>query len=157
MLCVTFQMNVQLANVLSDVSGVTGQAIIKAILKGERDPHKLAALRDYRVKANEQQIAQSLEGHWQDDHLFVLRQEQDGYEFCQKQMAECDRQLAQYLTQMEDRSQGATVPNETRKGRRKKKKGNAPHFDLRQELFRMTGTDLTQIDGIDVMTAMTIL
>ncbi len=88
------QMNIQLANVLSDVSGMTGQAIIKAILKGERDPHKLAALRDLRVKASEEQIAQSLEGNWQLDLLFVLKQEQDGYEFCQKQMAECDHQLA---------------------------------------------------------------
>ena len=58
---------------------------------------------------------------------------------------------------MEDHSQGATLPNETRKGRRRNKKGNAPQFDVRQELFCMTGTDLTQIDGIDVMTAMTIL
>src|SRR5437660_7495929 len=70
------QMNIQLGNVLSDVSGVTGQAIIKAILKDERDPHKLAALRDCRVKANEEQIARSLEGNWQDDLLFVLKQEQ---------------------------------------------------------------------------------
>ena len=152
------QMNVQLANVLSDVSGVTGQAIIKAILKGERDPHKLAALRDYRVKAKEQQIAQSLEGHWQPDLLFVLKQEQDGYEFCQKQMAECDRQLAQYLQQREDRSHGAPLPEEKRKGRlRKTKKGNTPQFDMREGLFRMTGTDLTRIDGIDVMTATTVI
>ena len=152
------QMNVQLANVLSDVSGVTGQAIIKAILKGERDPHKLAALRDYRVKANEQQIAHSLEGHWQPDLLFVLKQEQDGYEFCQKQMAECDRQLAQYLQQREDRSHSAPLPEEKRKGRlRKTKKGNTPQFDMREGLFRMTGTDLTRIDGIDVMTATTVI
>jgi transposase len=151
------QMNIQLANVISDISGMTGQAIIKAILGGERDPHELAAYRDFRVKAGKEEIPQALEGNWQDDQLFVLQQEQDGYEFCQKQMAECDRQLAQYLAQIEDRSQGSTLPEETRKGRRKKKKGNAPQFDLRQELFRMTGTDLTQIDGIDVMTAMTIL
>jgi hypothetical protein len=108
------------------------------------------------VKASEEEIARSLEGNWQDDLLFVLRQEQAGYEFCQKQMGECDRQLEQYLQQMEDRSQGAALPEETRKGRRKKKKGNAPRFDLRALLFRMTGVDLTQIDGIDVMTAMTI-
>jgi hypothetical protein len=62
-----------------------------------------------------------------------------------------------YLRQREDRSQGASLPEEKRKGRLKKKKGNAPQFDLRTELFRMTGTDLTQIDGIDVMTATTIL
>ena len=152
------QMNIQLANVLSDVSGMTGQAIIQAILAGERDPHKLAVFRDFRVKASEEQIARSLEGHWQEDLLFVLKQEQDGYEFCQKQMAECDRQLKQYLQQREDRSQGAILPEEKRKERRrKKKKGNAPGFDLRAELFRMTGTDLSQIDGIDVTTAMTIL
>src|ERR1700732_610224 len=87
------QMNIQLANVLSDVSGTTGQAIINAILAGERDPHKLAEFRNPRVKASKEQIARGLEGHWEEDLLFVLKQEQDGYEFCQKQMAECDRRL----------------------------------------------------------------
>src|SRR6266404_6290559 len=151
------QMNIQLANVLSDISGVTGQAIIKAILAGERDAHKLAALRDPRVKASEEQIARYLEGNWQEDLLFVLKQEQGGYEFCQKQWAECDRQIEQYLQQREDRSRGASLPEEKRKERLKKKKGNKPQFDLRAELFRISGTDLTRIDGIDVMTAMTIL
>ena len=152
------QMNLQLANVLSDISGMSGQAIIKAILAGERDPHKLAEFRDPRVKASKAEIARSLEGNWQEDLLFVLQQEQDGYEFCQKQMANCDRRLEQYLQQREDRSQGASLPEEKRKERlRKKKKGNAPGFDLRVELFRMTGTDLTQVDSIDVMTAMTII
>ena len=151
------QMNLQLANVLSDISGVTGQAILKAILAGERDPHKLAEFRDPRVKANEEEIARSLEGNWQDDLLFVLKQEQDGYEFCQKQMAECDRQLEQYLQSTEDRSQGAPLPEEKRKGRLKKKRANKPRFDLREGLFRMTGTDLTRIDGIDVMTAMAVI
>jgi transposase len=151
------QMNIQLANVLSDVSGVTGQAIIKAILGGQRDPHKLAEFRNPRVRASEEEIARSLEGHWEEDLLFVLQQEQDGYEFCQKQMAECDRQLNHYLEQREDRSQGAPLPEEKRKGRRKKKSGNKPQFDLRTGLFRMSGTDLTRIDSIDVMTATTIL
>src|SRR2546425_340060 len=101
------QMNVQLANVLSDISGVTGQAIIKAILAGERNPHKLAEFRDPRVQASEEEIAHYLEGNWQPDLLFVLKQEQDGYEFCQQQMAECDRQLEQYLQSTEDRSHSA--------------------------------------------------
>src|SRR6201984_2520248 len=151
------QMNIQVANVLSDISGVTGQAIIKAILAGERDPHKLAQLRDRRVKASQEQIARYLEGNWQEDLLFVLKQEQEAYEFCQQQIAECDRQLAQYLQQREDRSQGAPLPEEKRKGRLKKKRANKPQFDLREGLFRMTGTDLTRIDSIDVMTAMTVL
>ena len=151
------QMNIQLANVLSDLSGVTGQSILKAILAGGRDPHKLAKLRDPHVKASEEKIAQYLEGNWQEDLLFLLKQEQDGYEFCQKQIAACDQQLQQYVQGREDRSQGASLPEERRKTRLRKKKGNAPQFDLRAELFRMTGTDLTQVDGIDVMTATTIL
>ena len=151
------QMNIQLANVLSDLNGATGQAIIKAILAGERNPHKLAEFRDPRVKASEEEIAGSLEGNWQPDLLFVLKQEQDGYEFCQKQMAECDRQLNQHLEQSEDHSRGASLPEEKRQGRLKKKKGNAPRFDLREGLFRLTGTDLTRIDSIDVMTATTVI
>jgi hypothetical protein len=150
------QMNIQLANVISDITGVTGQAILKAILNGERDPRELAAYRDCRIESSEEEIAQALEGNWQEDQLFLLRQEQAGYEFCQKQIAECDQQLAQYLARLEDRAQGATLPEETRKWRRNKKKGN-PQFNLRKELFRMTGTDLTQIDGIDVTAAMTVI
>src|SRR5437660_9382503 len=148
------QMNIQLANVLSEVSGVTGQAIIQAILTGERDPRKLAAFRDKRVKASEEEIARSLEGNWQEDLLFMLKQEQEGYEFCQKQIAECDARLEQYLQQTPDRSQGASLPEEKRKGRLQKKAKN-PQFNLRTALFRITGTDLTQIDGIDVRTAAT--
>src|SRR6201988_4668529 len=151
------QMNIQLANVLSDVSGMTGQTIIQAILAGERDPHKLAEFRDPRVKASEEQVARSLEGNWQPDLLFLMKQEQDGYEFCQRQIAECDRQLSQYLREREDRSQGAPLPEEKRKGRLKKKRGNKPRFDLRKGLFRMTGTDLTRSTGISVMTATTVI
>jgi len=82
----------------------TLQAIIKAILGGARDPHELAAFRNPRVKASEEEIAQSLEGHWQPDLLFVLKQEQDGYEFCQRQIAQCDRQPEHYLLQRDDRA-----------------------------------------------------
>jgi transposase len=151
------QMNVQLANVLSDLSGMTGQAIVKAILAGEREPRALAALRDVRVKASEEEIARSLEGNWQEDLLFVLQQEQDGYEFCQKQMAECDQRLEQYLQHRPDRSAGASLPEETRKWRGRRKKSNTPQFGMREALFRMTGVDLTRIDGIDVTTATTVI
>jgi hypothetical protein len=144
------QMNLQLANVLSDVSGKTGQAIIKAILAGERDASRLAQFRDGRVKASEEEIARSLEGNWQEDLLFLVKQEQGGYEFCLKQISECDERLQQYLKLREDRSAGANLPEEKRKERLRKKKENKPRFDLRTELFRMTGTDLTRIDGIDV-------
>jgi transposase len=151
------QMNVQLANVISDLTGLTGQAIIKAILDGERDPSVLAAYRNPRVKASQEEIARSLEGNWQDDLLFVLSQEQEGYEFCKKQIADCDARLEQYLNQREDRRAGASLPEEKRKERLRKKRGYTPRFGLREALFRMTGTDLTQIDGIDIGTAMTII
>jgi transposase len=104
------QMNIQLANVLSDVSGMTGQAIIKAILAGERDPHKLAEFRDARVKASEVEIARSLEGNWQEDLLFVLQQEQDGYEFLPKadgRVRSTNRAVSRRQRRPECRSQSA--------------------------------------------------
>ena len=106
----------------------TSEADHRSVIVKIADPEtitfrrELAAYRDIRMKASEEEIAQALEGNWQDDQLFVLQQERAGYEFCQKQMAECDRQLAHYLGQIQDRSQGATLPTETRKERRKKKK-----------------------------------
>lgn len=102
-------MNLQLANVLSDLSGVTGQAIVRAILAGERNPRKLAELRDKRVKASEEEIAQSLEGNWQEDLLFLLKQEQDSYKFCLTQLAECDQQL-QGVSQAAERSKCRSRP-----------------------------------------------
>ena len=92
-------MNIQLANVLSDVSGMTGQAIIQAVLAGERDPHKLAAFRDFRVKASKEQIARSLEGHWRPELVFVLQQEVDLYDTYQQRTAECDQQTLSNLAQ----------------------------------------------------------
>ena len=151
------QMNVQLANVISDLSGVTGQTIVRAIVAGERDGRKLAGMRDRRIQASEEEIARSLEGNWQDDLLFLMQQEQEGYEFCQKQIAACDEHLEEYLKQCEDRTQGAALPEEKRKSRLKKKGGHAPQIDLRKGLFQMTGVDLTRIDGIDVTTAATVV
>ena len=106
-----------------DVSGMTGQAIIKAILGGERDPQKLADFRDARVKASKEEIARSLEGHWQEDLLFVLRQEQNAYEFCQKQMAECDQRIEQYLQQREDRAQEPVYRKRSGRSGSARKKG----------------------------------
>jgi transposase len=116
------QMNIQLANVISDITGVTGQAILKAIFDGERDPRELAAYRDCRIEASQEEIAQALEGNWQQDQLFLLRQEQAAYEFCQKQITESDQQLARYLAQLEDRTHGATLRKRpARDGARRRK------------------------------------
>ena len=133
------QMNIQLANVLSDISGRSGQAIIHAILAGERDPYELAAWCDVRVKASEEEVVRALEGNWQEDLLFMLKQEQDGYDFCQKQIAECDEQLYRCLREKPDRSAGATLPEEKRRGRREKKKKNKPQHSLPMSMPAASG------------------
>jgi transposase len=150
------QMNVQLANVISDISGLTGQAIIRAILHGERDPLKLAGLSDWRVHASQEEIAKSLEGNWRPELLFVLQQEVDMYDLYQRRVAECDQQLQKHLATFATTLSVQAPP----KGKAKTKKAtakNAPRFDLSSELQRITGVDLTRIDGIDVMVSQTIL
>jgi len=151
------EMNVRLSSAVTDLSGATGLAIIQAIVDGEQDPHKLAAHRDPRVKATQEEIARQRHGNWQADLVFRLKQELQAYRFYQTLIAECDRELAKLLRAFPDRSAGVELPAETRKGRRKKKRGNSPQFDLRQLLYLMSGVDLARIDSIDVITAMTVV
>ena len=140
------QMNVQLHNALSDISGVSGQAIIRAVLKGERDAKVLAKLRDPRCQASEEEIVQSLQGNWKEDVLFELQQAVDAYDFYQRQMQQCDQQLRRYMA--------ALPPGRARKSRRQ---GNQPAFDLAAELERILGVNPITIDGIDVLTIQTVL
>jgi transposase len=150
------EMNVQLSNVLSDLSGVSGMAILGAILKGERDPRQLAALVEPEVKATPEQIAKSLEGNWREELLFVLGQHVDLYRMYQKKIGECDRQLRRHLESFGSRVDPEAQPLGPRpKGKRSSK--NAPEFDLRAELYRVTGIDWAQINGIDVLTAQTVM
>jgi transposase len=150
------EMNVQLSNVLSDLSGVSGMKIIRAILGGERDPWALAALADRGVKATQDDIAKSLEGNWREELLFVLGQEVEIYHIYQKKIAECDRQLRKHLKSFEARVDVQAQPLGPKpKGKRSSR--NAPQFDLRTELYRITGIDWAQINGIDVLTAQTVI
>jgi hypothetical protein len=162
------QMNVQLANVISDLSGVTGQRIVRAILAGNRDPKKLAALADPRIRASREEIAKSLEGTWQPELLFVLKQEMAMYDVYQERIIECDRELRTHLKGFANRLAGeppkaeSTVTQPTLKAsrttkRNKKTQGHAPDFNLGDELRRISGVDLTRIDGIDVMVAQSII
>lgn len=149
------QMNLQLANVISDLSGWTGQAIIQAILDGERNPHKLAELRDPRVKASAEVIAKSLEGNWRGELLFVLRQEFESYKSLQEKIGECDQELEQRMNKMEQKADPELLEPCPRN---KRAHGNIPeNFDLRKEQYRVTGVDLAKVDGINVLTAQTIL
>ncbi len=157
-------MNIQLANVISDLSGVTGMAIVRAIIEGERDPRVLAKLRHQRIQASEEEIAHSLEGHWREDVLFELKQVVEGYDFYRKQIAACDGELEARLATLpnrqagEEKASGASgEPHPGKKRSYKAPRKNQPQFDLRTELRRIFGVDLTTIDGIDVMTAQVIL
>ena len=145
------QMNLKLAHVVSDITGLTGMGIIKVILSGERDPVKLAKLRDPRCKSSEATVARALEGHYREEHLFTLQQAVELVEFYQQQMTACDRQIEACLQQFEEKS--SETPVTTR--RRKRRRGIA--FDARSYLYRMTGIDLTQIDSIEGNTALTVI
>jgi transposase len=225
------QMNVQLANVISDVVGVTGQKILRAIVAGERDGHALARMKDARIRASIDEIAKSSQGNWRAEHLFALRQAVDAFDFIGTQLAECDREIEQQLHRLQtcegepargvnggrnpplnggvgfpgmifeqlpskmSRSgakgkrslakrildaakgqktgagcdlgrahknafsppfNGGFAPPLTR-GKQRGRTRNAPKFDLRTQLFRMCGVDLTRIDGIDVTTALAVI
>lgn len=145
------QMNVQLTNVITDIAGKTGQDIIRAIVAGERDPVKLAKLRNYRIHASEQEIAKSLQGNWRDEHVFCLGQALALFDTYQKLIAEADAKLAELIKPM--RRHDGTLPPNSKKGRAK----NAPCFDVLNTLYQWTGVDLTRIGGIDATTALKVL
>lgn len=158
-------MNVQLHKVLSDTTGVTGLRIIRAIVAGEHDPAKLAVNRHRGCKHSEETYVKALTGNYQPEHLFTLKQALACYDFFQQQIAECDQQLQECVAAVDDRNP-PTPPDEPpaaivmepnsnpRRGRTSK---NAPKFDLRTELVRIAGVDLTEIDGICTMTFQTVI
>lgn len=152
-------MNVQLTNVISDISGVTGMAIVRAIVEGERDPRVLAKLRDGRIQAREEEIAHSLEGNWREEVLFELRHVVEGYDFQQKQIGECDAEIEKRMGMLSSHPTREQKEGEAgaRKKSAQKPRKNQPGFDLKGELHRIFGVDLTRIDGIHVMTAQVIL
>lgn len=145
------QMNIQLANVISDVVGETGQRILRAIVAGERDGLALARLKNARIHASEQEIAASLQGSWRAEHLFALKQALDAFDFCAQQLSECDAQIEAQLQNLH------ICEDEPAKGKKRTRARNAPRFDLRTQLFRMCGVDLTRIDGVDVTTALAVI
>lgn len=150
------EMNVQLANVISDITGITGMAILRSMVAGERDLHKLAALKQRQIRASQQEIAQSLEGNWRPELLFVVGQNLDLYDVYLDEIQKCDKQIETHMNSMKSKIDPATkkMPD-SRHGHKKRKHG--PQFDLRQHLYRLAGVDLTQIDGLDVQTVQTIV
>lgn len=148
------QMNLKLTGIISDITGVTGRAVIQAILKGTRDPHKLARLRHERCKATAAEIAQALDGSYRDEHLFALRQAYEAWQFYPKQLDKVDAQIQQQLARMKQDRTLSPLRTRPRTGGRKP---NHPRFDVRTALYYVVGIDLTEIEGIEEMTALTVI
>jgi transposase len=150
------QMNLQLAHVISDITGVTGMKIIRAIVGGQRDPLQLAALRGVRIKSDEQTIAKALQGDYQPEHVFALKQSLELFDSYQKQIQACDQQIAAYLKTLESKVDPGQEPLKARRTRKKQRR-NEPSFDCRSQAYRISGVDLTRIDGINESAALSLI
>lgn len=151
------QMNVRLHRAVCDIAGVTGMAILRAIVAGERDAGKLAQLRDRRCRHSEQQIAEQLSGHWREDHLFSLGQSLEMYDAIQQRIAAYEREILRQLAVMgRQELRGEPVPEVTKRQKAKaiQQRGEEP---LRQALYQMSGVDLSSIDAIGVETVQVVL
>ena len=152
------QMNLHLHNVISDITGVTGMAIIRNIAAGVTDPKFLATLRDERCRNPEEVIEASLVGNYREEHLFSLKQALELYDYYTQKIAECDRQIAEETKKLETKCDPEKVNQLKRKSQKQKKlKKHEYPFDLTSEPIRITGVDLTAIPSIGASTALIII
>lgn len=147
------QMNLQIHHVINDITGLTGMAIVDAILDGERNPEVLAQRRDRRIQASPETIRQSLVGSWRAEHLLTLRQSRHSYRHYQEQIAVCDEEIEKLIVQFAPRidpQQRPLPPDRKQKQRRNKNKTGNPRtgFNLRTESYKLFGVDLTQVPGL---------
>jgi transposase len=147
------QMNIRVHHAVSDIDGVTGMAIVRAIVEGERDPAKLAGLRDRRCKKSEKEIAEHLTGTWRDEHLFNLAQAFKTLQFLDERLAEYDRKLAQMVASLAEESGNPPPPPPDKKCSAKKRDDAAGKADIQR---LMDGFDMTDIPGIGYGTAMVV-
>ena len=151
------QMNVRVHRAVSDIDGVTGMAIVRAIVGGERDAQKLAKLRDPRCRKSEEEIAEQLSGHWREDHLFSLGQALKMYDGIQERIADYEKEILRKLAEMErEECRGQETPKSKnpQKAQSIQRRGEEAK---RQALYRMSGVDLTGIDAIGVGTVEVVL
>jgi transposase len=150
------QMNIQLHHVISDLTGATGVAIVDAILSGERDPGKLAKLRDYRIRASQQTVMKSLVGDYREEHLFVLRQSLQSYRHFQRLIEEVDSEVKRMVQGLPSEVDLQERPLPKQKNPRKTPWRNEPPA-LREDLYRAFGVDLTQVPGLNTLTTQVLL
>jgi len=149
------QMNLQLHHVLSDLTGQSGMAILDAILAGERNPQVLAELRDPRAKASGETIAKALVGDYRREHLFTLRQSLHAYRYYQNLLASCDAEIEAYLREFDSHIDVDQHPLEPEAYPHRPRK-NEFRFDMRSELYRLLGVDLTAVPGFNALTGHTV-
>jgi transposase len=147
-------MNLKLTSVITDITGLTGMQILRAILAGEQDPVQLAQYRDPRCQHSTDEIAKALTGHYQPEHLFALRQAVEGYDFYTRQLADCDAELEGQYRVFAAQVDLVAQPLPAQAHRRRP---NHPNFDLRTFLYTSAGVDLTAVDGVDVLLAQDII
>jgi transposase len=148
-------MNIQLTNVITDITGQTGLQIIRAIVAGQHDPVQLAQYRDGRCRSSEAEIAKALTGHYRSEHLFALKQAVELYDFYNQQIQACDAEIELKYTAFKPVIDVETNPLPPAPKRRRSK--NEPQFNLRQSLYQITGIDLTRIDGLEALTVQEII
>jgi transposase len=151
------QMNLHLHHVLSSITGVSGLAILDAILAGERDPVELAKLCHWRVKSSRDTVAKALEGDYRYEHLFTLKQSLAGYRYYQRLIVEVDQELEKQLQVLPAAANAEPKMPKRTKRQPYQKQRNEPEFDLRREVYRIVGVDLTDVPGISAVTAHTIV
>lgn len=154
------QLNIQLNRVISNITGVTGLNIIQAILKGERDPKKLANLSVRGCRKNIVSIEKSLEGNFRKEHIFAFKQAYEEFEFFHKQIHECEKSIESFLPSLKVKAKPDSQEKDAsvKKGLRKTKSNRSRYyFNASIELKKITGSDLTTIPGIDSNIAMKIL
>jgi transposase len=151
------QMNVRLSPTVKDITGVTGMAIIRAILAGERDPVKLAHCRDPHCAQPESEFVKALTGNYRDEHLFALKQALALYEAYTQQIRECDQELERKFSALKPRHDEDDLPPLDPTDKRNTHSKNAPAYDGRTLLYHLVGIDLVAVDGLNEVTAQIII
>lgn len=153
--CLT-EMNIQLHRVISNITGVTGMRVVKAIIDGEYDPNKLLELKHYQIRCSDEDFVAALTGDYRQEHIFVLKQELEFYEMHQSMLKECDDAIESYYVTLAEKY-GTVDLQPKKKPSSKRRKKNAPDYDLSAALQRITGVDFTTIPGLEALSIQTII
>ena len=145
------QMNLQLHKALSDISGVSGMRILRAIVAGTTDAHALSQMAEGCIKATPKQIEEALQGHYREQHVLMIDHALKTFDFLHERIRECDLAIEQVMKRLPGRGEHVAVKAPA------KRRKNQPHFNLGQEIARVTGVDLTVIPGISALTAQTVI